>query len=45
MGFGQFTVRRTKARMGRNPRTGEKIKIKAGKTIRFKPSPTLRRSV
>ena len=44
-GFGTFTVRRTKARIGRNPRTGEKIKIRAGKQIRFRASPTLRQSL
>src|SRR6478752_2960536 len=44
-GFGTFTVRTTKARKGLNPRTGEKIKVKAGKTVRFKASPVLRRTV
>ena len=29
VGFGTFTVRRREARMGRNPRTGEAIQIKA----------------
>jgi len=38
-GFGTFKVRRRKAREGRNPQTGEKIKIKASKTVSFKPSP------
>lgn len=37
VGFGTFMVRRTKARKGRNPRTGEEIKIKAGKRPVFKP--------
>jgi DNA-binding protein HU-beta len=41
-GFGTFTVRKTKARKGVNPRTGEPIKVKAGKTVRFKASPTLK---
>jgi DNA-binding protein HU-beta len=40
--FGTFTVRKTKARKGKNPRTGEDIKVKAGKTVRFKASPTLK---
>lgn len=44
-GFGTFMVRKTKARAALNPRTGEKIKVKAGKTVRFKASPTLKRSV
>ena len=43
--FGTFTVHKTKARKGVNPRTGEVIKIKAGKTVRFKASPTLKTSV
>jgi DNA-binding protein HU-beta len=43
--FGTFTVRRTKARKGLNPRTGEAIKVKAGKTVRFKASPTLKKTV
>jgi DNA-binding protein HU-beta len=43
--FGTFVVRRTKARRGMNPRTGEAIRVKAGKTVRFKASPTLKRAV
>ncbi len=43
--FGTFTVRKTKARKGLNPRTGESIKVKAGKTVRFKASPVLKKSV
>jgi DNA-binding protein HU-beta len=35
-GFGTFVVSKRKARKGRNPRTGETIKIKAGKVVRFK---------
>ena len=35
-GFGTFTVRSRKARKGRNPQTGEEIKIKASKTVGFK---------
>jgi DNA-binding protein HU-beta len=41
-GFGTFTVAKRKARTARNPRTGETIKVKASKTVRFKASPTLR---
>lgn len=44
-GFGTFTVRNRKARKGRNPQTGEEIKIKASKTIGFKPAPTLKSSL
>jgi DNA-binding protein HU-beta len=36
-GFGSFTVSSRKARMGRNPQTGEQIKIKASKSVRFRP--------
>jgi DNA-binding protein HU-beta len=43
--FGTFTVRSRKARTGRNPQTGEALKIKASKTVGFKPSPTLKNSL
>jgi DNA-binding protein HU-beta len=43
--FGTFTVRKTKARKGVNPRTGAEIKVKAGKTVRFKASPSLKKVV
>lgn len=45
VGFGTFRVRRTKARKGRNPATGETIKVRAGKAVRFKASPTLKRYI
>lgn len=35
-GFGTFSVSKRSARMGRNPATGEAIKIKAKKTPKFK---------
>ncbi len=35
-GFGTFAVSHRAARMGRNPRTGEEIKIRASKGVRFK---------
>ena len=44
-GFGTFTVRNRKARAGRNPQTGATIKIKASKTVGFKPAPTLKGSL
>ena len=44
-GFGTFTVRKRKARTGRNPQTGDKIKIKASKTVGFKPAPGLKGSL
>jgi DNA-binding protein HU-beta len=37
-GFGSFRVRTRKARKGRNPQTGEPMKIKASKTVGFKPA-------
>jgi DNA-binding protein HU-beta len=36
VGFGTFTVSKRSARNGRNPQTGEVIKIKARKVARFK---------
>ncbi|MBZ0157030.1 MAG: HU family DNA-binding protein [Alphaproteobacteria bacterium] len=35
VGFGTFSVSKRKARKGRNPRTGEVIKIKASKAPKF----------
>jgi nucleoid DNA-binding protein len=43
--FGTFKVSRRKAMIGRNPRTGEPIKIKAGKSVSFKPSQILRNAL
>ena len=43
--FGTFTVRKTKARAALNPRTGEKIRVKAGKTVRFRASSVLKKGV
>jgi len=43
--FGTFTVKKTKARKALNPRTGEPVKVKAGKTVRFKASPNLKKAV
>ena len=43
--FGTFTVRNRKARKGRNPQTGAEIKIKASKTVGFKPAPNLKGSL
>jgi len=44
-GFGSFAVSRRSARVGRNPRTGEAIKIKASKSIRFKAGAKLKSSL
>jgi DNA-binding protein HU-beta len=40
--FGAFVVRETPKRTGLNPKTGEKVQIKAGATVRFKASPSLK---
>ena len=44
-GFGTFTMKKRAARKGRNPRTGTEIRIKASKTVGFKPAPTLKKSL
>ncbi len=45
VGFGTFEVRIRKAREGRNPATGETIKIEASKTPAFKPGKALKDKV
>ena len=45
VGFGAFSKVRRKARKGRNPQTGEPIKIKARNVVKFKPGKTLRESI
>ena len=42
IGFGTFKVKSRAARMGRNPKTGEAIKIKASKTVGFKAGAELK---
>lgn len=42
VGFGTFSVKETAARTGRNPKTGEEIKIPAGKRVAFKASKELK---
>ncbi len=41
VGFGTFQKVRRKARKGRNPQTGEAIKIKASNAVKFKPGKKL----
>src|SRR5262247_3988216 len=41
-GFGNFVVRDKKARIGRNPQTGEEIEISARRVLTFKPSQVLK---
>jgi DNA-binding protein HU-beta len=45
VGFGTFTVRHRAARTGRNPRTGETIKIKASNNPAFKAGKALKDAV
>jgi DNA-binding protein HU-beta len=45
VGFGTFSKVRRKARKGRNPQTGEPIKIKATNAVKFKPGKALKESV
>jgi DNA-binding protein HU-beta len=44
-GFGILSVRKRAARMGRNPATGEAIKIKASKKVSFRPAKELKEAV
>jgi len=44
-GFGSFAVVKSKARTGVNPRTGEKIKIAARKSPKFKAGANLKKAV
>ena len=41
-GFGSFRIRQREARMGRNPKTGEPVAVKARRVPYFKPSKELR---
>ena len=45
VGFGTFAVGKRAARTGRNPRTGESIKIKAAKVPKFRPGKALKDAV
>ena len=44
-GFGTFEVKDRKARLGRNPHTGEPIQIEAGRRVGFRMGKALRESV
>lgn len=44
-GFGTFSKSRRKARNGRNPQTGETIRIKASNVVKFKPGKKLKEAV
>ncbi|MDH5186357.1 MAG: HU family DNA-binding protein [candidate division WOR-3 bacterium] len=45
VGFGTFMARRTKARMGRNPQTGKKIKIPARRRPVFRAGKALKHAL
>ena len=45
VGFGTFSVSKRAARTGRNPRTGDAIKIKAAKVPKFRPGKGLKDAV
>jgi DNA-binding protein HU-beta len=45
LNFGTFTVKERAAREGRNPSTGEKIKINAAKVVGFKAGKALKEAV
>lgn len=45
VGFGTFEVVKRAARKGRNPRTGQEIKIKASKAPKFRPGKALKKAV
>jgi integration host factor subunit alpha len=44
-GFGNFVVRNKRERVGRNPQTGDEIKISARKVLTFKPSQVLKNAL
>ena len=45
VGFGTFSVKQRKARLGRNPKTGEQIQIKARKVPAFHAGAELKNSL
>jgi DNA-binding protein HU-beta len=45
VGLGIFQVKRREARMGRNPRTGEPVRIKASRKVTFRPAKELKEAV
>jgi DNA-binding protein HU-beta len=44
-GFGTFVPRHRAARLGRNPRTGEPLRIPAGTSVAFRPGKPLRETL
>lgn len=45
VGFGTFSIRKRAARKGRNPQTGEAIKIKASRGVAFKAGAGLKKAI
>ena len=45
VGFGTFSKMRRKARKGRNPQTGDPIKIKAANVVKFRPGKKLKDAI
>jgi integration host factor subunit alpha len=43
--FGSFSVRHKRARMGRNPKTGEEVPIKPRRVLVFRPSHVLKEQI
>jgi len=44
-GFGTFVVKQRKERIGRNPKNGDKIVIKASKTVSFRPAKVFKQEI
>lgn len=44
-GFGTWSVKKRKARKGRNPKTGEIVMIAPTRTVTFKPAPNFKASL
>jgi integration host factor subunit beta len=44
-GFGAFSLHHIKPRIGRNPKTGESVKVPGRRSIHFKPGKELKESV
>lgn len=44
-GFGNFVVRQKKERIGRNPQTGQEIRIAPRRVLTFKPSQVLKNAI
>lgn len=45
VGFGTFSVTKRKPRKGRNPKTGEEVKIPATKSLKFTPGKAFKEAI